>query len=312
MPRRLHWFLLGGAASLALYRLVRRLRPEPLPLVLNRAVVIITGASSGIGRAYAHAFAQHGARLVLAARRAALLEEVRSEIASHAADVLCIPTDINEDAQLEHLVKTTLERYGRIDILVNNAGVALQSRLQSHATERIRQLVNTNLAATINLTRLCLPTMLAQRSGVILNVSSILGKFPNATMPVYTATKAAVNAFSDALRRRLEGTGVRVVSVLPSYTDTDMLSPVVQGYMRTLGFRVDTPQHVAEHTLDKLLQGKQEIWFGDVATRALALLEQHVPLLSALMQRALITPEVIAMLEGRLAIPEADKRGAQN
>ncbi|MCS6871752.1 MAG: SDR family NAD(P)-dependent oxidoreductase, partial [Anaerolineae bacterium] len=122
MLRRLRWFLLGSAASVAIYWLIRFLRPEHSPLVLNRAVVIITGASSGIGRAYALAFARRGARVVLAARRAALLEEVRAEIATYAADVLCVPTDVNDDAQLEHLVKTTLERYGRIDILVNNAG----------------------------------------------------------------------------------------------------------------------------------------------------------------------------------------------
>lgn len=308
--RRLRWFLLGSAASVAAYWLVRYLRPEHSPLVLNQAVVIITGASSGIGRAYALAFARRGARVVLAARRAALLEEVRAEIATYAADVLCIPTDINDDAQLEHLVQTTLERYGRIDILINNAGVVMHGMLQNHDPSRVREMVNANLASAINLTRLCLPTMLAQRSGVIMNISSVGGKVPNATVPAYAATKAGMNAFSDALRRQLEGTGVRVVNVLPSYTDTDMLSPAIQDYVRNLGFTVDTPQYVAEHTIDELLKGEQEIWFGGFTTRAVAWLERHVPFLSTLVQRALITPEVIAMVEGRHAAPETDRQGA--
>ncbi len=308
--RRFRWFVLGGAASLAAYWLVRYLRPEHSPLVLNQAVVIVTGASSGIGRAYALAFARRGARVVLAARRAALLEEVRAEIATYAADVLCVPTDLNDDAQLERLVQTTLERYGRIDILINNAGIALQGLLQNHDPSRVREMVSLNLAAAINLTRLCLPAMLRQGSGVILNVSSVGGKVPNATAPAYAATKVGLNAFSDALRRQLDGTGVRVVTVLPSYVDTEMLSPLVQDYVRDLGFTIDTPQYVAEHTIDELLKGEQEIWFGGFAVRAFAWLERHLPFFSTLLQRALITPEIIALTEGRLAAAQTDPQGA--
>ncbi|MFQ3535755.1 MAG: SDR family oxidoreductase [Aggregatilineales bacterium] len=309
--RRFRWFLLGSAASAAAYWLMRYLRPEHSPLVLKQAVVIITGASSGIGRAYALAFARRGARVVLAARRAALLEEVRAEIATYAADVLCVPTDVNNDAQLEHLVQMTLHHYGRIDILINNAGLAIQGLLQNHDPKYIREMVSVNLASAINLTRLCLTPMLAQRSGVIVNVSSVGGKVPNATAPAYAATKAGLNAFSDALRRQLEGTGVRVVTVLPSYTETDMLSPVVQDYVRDLGFIVDTPQYVAEHTIDELLKGEQEIWFGGFSTRAIAWLERHLPFISTLVQRALVTPEVIALTEKRVAEAKADAEGAK-
>lgn len=309
--RRLRWFLLGSAASVAAYWLVRFLRPEHSPLILKQAVVIITGASSGIGRAYALAFARRGARVVLAARRAARLEEVRAEIATYAADVLCVPTDVTDDAQLEHLVQTTLNRYGRIDILINNAGVVMQGMLHNHDPKRAREMVNTNLAAAINLARLCLPPMLAQRSGVIINVSSVGGAVPNATTPAYTATKAGLNAFSSALRRQLEGTGVRVVTVLPAYTDTDMLSPAIQDYVRDLGFTVDTPHYVAEHTIDELLKGEQEIWFGGFTTRAFAWLERHLPFVSTLAQRALITPEVIALMEQSVSESKTDVQGAR-
>jgi len=308
---RFRWFLLGSAASVAAYWLMRYLRPEHSPLVLNQAVVIITGASSGIGRAYALAFARRGARVILAARRAELLEEVRAEIATYAADVLCVPTDVNDDAQLEHLVQTALERYGRIDILINNAGVVVQGMLQNHDPKRVREMVNTNLAAAINLTRLCLTPMLAQRNGVIINVSSVGGAVPNASVPAYAATKAGLNAFSSALRRQLEGTGVRVVTVLPAYTDTDMLSPVIQDYVRDIGLTVDTPHYVAEHTIDELLKGEQEIWFGGFTMRMFAWLERHLPFVSTLVQRSLITPEVIALVEQRVNEPTADAQGAR-
>lgn len=308
---RFRWFLLGGAASAAAYWLMRYLRPEHSPLVLNQAVVIITGASAGIGRAYALAFARRGARLVLAARRAEALEEVRAEVATYAAAVLCVPTDINDDAQLEALVQTALDHYGRVDILINNAGVVDYGTLQNHHPRRTRQMVSTNLASAINLTRLCLIPMLTQRSGAIINVSSMAGKIPTAQQPVYAATKVGLIAFSDALRRQLEGTGVRVVSVLPSYTDTEMVAPAMQDYVREMGLTVDTPHYVAERTIDGLLKGEQEILFGGTVMLVGAWLERHFPLLSTLAQRYIFTPDLMAMMEQLKAEHIAKAKDAQ-
>jgi short-subunit dehydrogenase len=176
--------------------------------------------------------------------------------------------------------------------------------LQNHDPKRVREMVNTNLAAAINLTRLCLTPMLAQRDGVIVNVSSVGGAVPNASAPAHAATKAGLIAFSSALRRQLEGTGVRVVTVLPAYTDTDMLSPAIQDYVRGIGLSVDTPHYVAERTIDGLLKGEQEIWFGGFTMRLFAWLERHLPFVSTLVQRSLITPEVIALLEQRTNEPD--------
>src|SRR4051794_8831628 len=123
--------LLGGAGLLGSYIIDRLLQSAiPVPTIAG-GVVLITGASSRIGRAYAVAFARRGARVVLAARREELLEDVRREIEPYAADVLVVPTDVTDADQLQALVNKTRDRFGRIDILVNNAGLPLGGPLHT-------------------------------------------------------------------------------------------------------------------------------------------------------------------------------------
>jgi short-subunit dehydrogenase len=290
----LRWTMLGGVIGLGGYWLVRYLRPEHSALVLNNSVVLITGASSGIGRAYANAFARRGARMVLASRRAELLRAVHKEIEPYAADVLIVPTDLADDAQLQNLVETTLQRYGQIDVLINNAGLEMSGPLQKKSTAAIRHLVEINTASAMCLTRLCLPSMLARRSGWIVNVASMAGRNFVPFSPVYTASKAGLLAFSDALRRQLEGTGVEVVSVLPSYTSTEMVPPHVERLVKQYGLSVDTADYVAEHTVDGLLKGRREIQFGGLIVQMATWAERHFPWLMSLVWRAAMTPEIIA------------------
>ncbi len=291
----LRWTVLGGLIGLGGYWLVRYLRPEHSALVLNDSVVLITGASSGIGRAYTNAFARRGARVALAARRAELLGEVHQEIEPYAADVLIVPTDVTEDVQLKNLVETTLKRYGQIDVLVNNAGLEMSGPVQRHSTADIRHLVEVNTASAMCLTRLCLPSMLARRSGWIVNVASMAGRNFVPFSPVYTASKAGLLAFSDSLRRQLEDTGVEVVSVLPFYTHTEMVPSHVERIVeQRYGRSVDTPDYVAEHTIDGLLKGRHEIQFGGTIEQAATWAERHFPWLMSLVWRAFMTPEIIA------------------
>lgn len=303
----LRWLALGGAFGAAAYWLNRYLRPEHSPLVLNNSVVVITGASSGLGRAYANAFARRGARIVLAARRVELLEEVRHEIAPYAADVLVVPTDVRDDVQLEALVQQTLARFGQLDLLIANAGLVEYGTFHGHDPARIRAMVDTNLASTMCLTRFALPSMLARRSGIVVIVSSIGGILATPIQPAYASTKAGEIAFSQVLRRSLFGTGVEVILVLPSWTYSEMVPPPVEQAAREMGFGVDAPDFVAERTIDGILQGQHEILFGDQLARAGAWLFRHFPLLGDMATRFAVTPKILAQLDGISNTPAVEK-----
>jgi short-subunit dehydrogenase len=284
----------GSVVGLGAYWVARFLQPEHSALVLNNSVVLITGASGGIGRAFALAFARQGARIVLAARRADVLDAVRQEIEPYAADMLVVPVDIADDGQIEALVEAALERFGQIDILLNNAGLGLDGQVHTHDVQAIRQLVDVNLASAMCLTRLCLPGMLARRTGWIVNVTSVGGRVHSPFQPVYGASRAGMLAFADGLRRQLEGTGIEVVSVLPAYTYSRMIRPSTERWAKRMGITFDTPDYIAARTIEGLLRGEQEIVFGGLTMRALIWLERHFPALMTLALRAVVTPEMIA------------------
>lgn len=286
--------VLGGAAWAGGYWLYRYLKPERSTLALNRSVVVITGASSGIGRAYASAFARRGASLVLVARRAELLDAVQQEIAPYAADVLIVPADITEDAQLQAVAESTLERFGHVDVLINNAGTNLSGMLHEDSITDIRALLEVNLAAAICLTRLFLPSMLARRAGHIVNVASALGRLASPVQAVYSASKAGLISFSDSMRRQLDGTGVSVMTVIPSFTYTDSLNPRLERWVKQMGLPIEAPEYVAERTIDGLLKFQTEVYFGGAAMRFAMWLDRHCPRLADLLFRLILTPEQIA------------------
>lgn len=285
------WLSLAGAASA--YWVYQRLQPEQSRLVLPKSVVVITGASSGIGRAYANAFARRGAKVVLAARRAELLETVCAEIAPYAADVLAVPTDVTDDTQLQTLVDTTLNRFGQIDVLVNSAGIDASGPLHNIPPDRIRRMIDTNLSSVLCLIGLCLPSMLARGSGRIINVASVAGAIATPYYAPYSASKQGIVALSDALRRELYGTGIEVISVLPYWTYTEIITPEIASTLIESGYKIDSPEHVAQHTIEGLADGKREIYFGGLTTRAAIWLERHFPALMSVVWRAQVTPSFI-------------------
>ncbi len=185
-------------------------------------VVIVTGASSGIGAATAREFARQGARVVLAARRADELEGVLSEITNIGGQAIAVPTDITDTAQVMYLVEHTREVYGRIDILVNNAGANWGKPLVETSANEITHLLQVNLLGMMVLTRLVLPEMQQSRRGAIISVGSVASHV--ALEPLYSATKFGVRGFSLALRRQLAGSGVSVSLVTPGNIRTQMTS----------------------------------------------------------------------------------------
>jgi short-subunit dehydrogenase len=189
---------------------------------LKGAVVVITGASSGIGQATALAFARKGARLALGARRLDRLNAVAQMCRDKGSpDVSVRRLDVGHRAEARAFVAAALRDHDRIDVLVNNAGVGWMGRLHQMPEDKVEELVATNLKGVIATTQAALPAMLERRRGVIINVSSVVGFRASPYSAVYSATKHAVVGLSHALRGELSGTGVKVCVVYPGVTNTE-------------------------------------------------------------------------------------------
>ncbi|MEO8743776.1 MAG: SDR family NAD(P)-dependent oxidoreductase [Candidatus Dormiibacterota bacterium] len=186
---------------------------------LKGAVVVITGASSGIGAATAIAFAKRGARLELGARRVDRLNAVADKCrAAGSPDVNVRQLDVGQSGEARAFIATTLRNHERLDVLVNNAGTGWVGRLHQMPDEKIDELIATNVKGLIAMTQAALPWMLERRRGVIINVASVVGFRSSPYSAVYSATKHAVVGLSHALRGELSGTGVKVCVVYPGVT----------------------------------------------------------------------------------------------
>jgi NADP-dependent 3-hydroxy acid dehydrogenase YdfG len=183
---------------------------------INGKVAIITGASSGIGESTAREFAQAGAITVLAARRADRLERLQKEIEEMGGQALAIPTDLTKNDQITNLVQTTLSKFGRIDILANIAGWAVYDWFEELSPEEVRGPFDVNVIGMAELIRQVIPTMKAQHSGFILNMSSYVSRLAVPPMTVYASTKYAVEGLTDGLRRALAPWGITVIRIHPS------------------------------------------------------------------------------------------------
>jgi NADP-dependent 3-hydroxy acid dehydrogenase YdfG len=183
---------------------------------IDGKIVIVTGASSGIGESTACEFAQAGATTVLAARRFERLERLAEEIREMGGIALPVKTDLTDVDQITNLVKTTLSTFGRIDILANIAGWGLYDWFEELSAEELRRHYDVNIIGLAELTRQVIPVMKSQRSGFILNMSSYVSRISVPPMTVYASTKYAVEGLSDGLRRALIPWGITVIRIHPS------------------------------------------------------------------------------------------------
>lgn len=220
---------------------------------LDGAVAVVTGATAGIGAATARMLHERGARVVVAARRADRLEELAAEI-----DGLAVPCDVGDWDEVQKLVARAVEWGGRIDVMVNNAGMGSFGRLHEADPTAAAAMVRVNVMGVIHGIRAAGPRMAKQGSGGIVNVSSIVGEFPDPGGGAYAATKAAVDLLSRTAYRELRDEGVHVVLVKPALTDTEF-SSVARGTDRRMGG--DPPEKVARWICDALESGSANVGY---------------------------------------------------
>jgi short-subunit dehydrogenase len=187
-------------------------------LRLNQARVIVTGASSGIGRAIALEFGRRGARLALASRNRPALEEVAGLIKAAGGSAVVIPTDLTAAGGVDQMARDAIRELGGIDILVNNAGRGMQSPIADAASADVEALFGLNVLAAASAIRAVVPTMRAQGVGMVINISSIAGRIVVPRIGYYSASKFALTAIGDALRMEEAHHGIKVMNVFPGTT----------------------------------------------------------------------------------------------
>ncbi|OGK58130.1 hypothetical protein A3H86_04020 [Candidatus Roizmanbacteria bacterium RIFCSPLOWO2_02_FULL_41_9] len=192
---------------------------------LQDKVLIITGASDGLGKGLALRLAKDKARVVLLARNQDKLKAVKEEIIKLGGKAEYFVCDVGKPEQVQSVVKSIKSAYGKIDVLINNAGIWTTGPLEAHPIDKIKDLFATNTLGTIFMTREVLPMMKAVKSGQILNVMSIAGvEEVDAYGIVYVATKHALQGFTDTLKQELQGTGIKVMGFYPGGMATNILA----------------------------------------------------------------------------------------
>ncbi|MBE9248215.1 SDR family NAD(P)-dependent oxidoreductase [Dolichospermum sp. LEGE 00240] len=190
---------------------------------LDGKVAIITGASSGIGAATAFALAAEGAKVAIAARRAECLDVLAKQIAASGGQALPIVTDVTNEAQVNNLVQKTNRELGHVDILVNNAGIGVFGTIDTGNPADWRRAFDVNFLGVLYAIHAVLPLLKAQKSGHIVNISSVDGRIAQAGAGVYSATKSGVNALSEALRQEVYKDNIRVTIIEPGLVHTPFI-----------------------------------------------------------------------------------------
>ena len=200
--------------------------------MLKNKVAIITGASSGIGYATSLTLSKAGIRVAVGARRTERLQDLEKQIVENNGEILIQKTDVTRKSDCDSLVDTVVEKWGKVDILINNAGLMPLSYFKNGKVEEWEQMIDVNIKGVLYCTSAVVPYMLEKKSGHIINISSVAGRIVFAGGSVYCATKHAIAALSEGLRKELSPTyNIRVTCIEPGAVETELLESITDESM---------------------------------------------------------------------------------
>lgn len=281
----------------------------------DRPVVVITGASSGIGRATAHEFARRGSALVLAARRQAMLLDVVRECEHLGGHAIAVPTDVTQEENVDRLAALAVEHFGRIDVWFNNAGVGVFGRLNEIPSDAWRRVLDVNLFGYMHGAKAAMRQFQRQRHGVLINNASIIGRLAKPDSSAYATSKFAIRGFSEALRQELlDEPHIHVCTVLPSVIDTPFFHHAANysGHRVRAAPPVYAPEKVARTVVRLWQQPQAEVIVGG-AGKVMAVLKALLPgpvtwLNGRALHRGFLAPEPSPHTPGTLFEPMFDER----
>lgn len=258
-------------------------------------LIWITGASSGIGEGLAKALSQRGARLILTARRMDELARVRSECA-HPDKVSIFSMDMSDHGRIPLVVEEVTGALGPVDVLINNAGITSRSLAVDTLLAVDKKMMDINYFGPVALTKALLPQFLERKKGLIIVISSVIGKFGTALRSSYSPSKHALHGFFDSLRGEVEPQGIRVAIVIPGYVKTDITIKGLKGDGSQHGIMGEGQHNAmstgqfAERLIRALDSRKEEILIGGIREMSGVYLKRFFPrLLSMVLRRAKLT-----------------------
>jgi NADP-dependent 3-hydroxy acid dehydrogenase YdfG len=222
-------------------------------------VIVITGASSGLGEAAATHLSGLGATVVLAARRSARIENLAKAITDKGGSALAVTTDVTNKVEVKQLIDATVDAFGRVDVLINNAGLMQQSPLDSGKLEEWDNMIDINIKGVLYGIAAVLPQMQQQKSGHIINVSSVAGHKVTPAGAVYCATKHAVRAISEGLRQEVKPYNLRTTIISPGAVDTELPNHItheasaegIQGFYKHYAIPADSFARAVAYAIDQ-------------------------------------------------------------
>lgn len=240
--------------------------------------ILVTGASQGIGRALVILAAAQGAKVLASARSADLLEDLAKEVQAAGGEIVTVAGDVTNETDRQALVDAAQKTWGGLDVLVNNAGIGATGHFFEASPDRLRSIMEVNVFAVIELTRICLPLLARGTTPAIVNISSIAGKVALPARSEYSASKFAIQGFSEALRAELNKDGIDVIIVSPGLTQTNFSQNMIEQKARMAvdHMRGMTAEAVGKEIIKAIQSGTAEVSLS-LPGKLIVLFKQYLP-----------------------------------